>query len=222
MGIPDTVISDNGPQLISDEFANFEHLTTSPHHIRSNDKVESSVKAAKKMIKKAQKSGENQYLALLNIRNTPTEGMDSSSAQRLLGRQTETIIPTAQSLLKSRSTVLQQETDMLKKMQHRQAEYYNRSAKDLPNLHQGDTVRMKPFKLGVKSWKKAKVLGRLDERSYGVEDSDGTVYRRNRVHLRKTHEAPSHVLADQSMVTLSHDGSPVTPVDLIRPTTQVE
>ncbi|KAI0227259.1 hypothetical protein LSAT2_022263, partial [Lamellibrachia satsuma] len=62
------------------------------------------------------------------------------------------------------------------------------NAKDLPNLHQGDTVRMKPFKLGVKSWKKAKVLGRLDERSYEVEDSDGTVYRRNRVHLRKTHE----------------------------------
>ena len=95
---------------------------------------------------------------------------------------------------------------MLKRMQHRQAKYYNRSAKDLPNLHQGDTVRMKPFKLGVKSWKKAKVLGRLDERSYEVEDRDGTVYRQNHVHLRKTHEAPPHVLADQPMVTLSHDG----------------
>ena len=144
------------------------------------------------MIKKARKAGEDQYLALLNIRNTPTQGMDSSPAQRLLGRRTKTIIPTAQSLLESRSTVLQQETDMLKRMQHRQAKYYNRSAKDLPNLHQGDTVRMKPFKLGVKSWKKATVLGRLDERSYEVEDSDGPVYRRNRVHLRKTHGAPPH------------------------------
>ena len=91
MDIPDTVTSDNGPQLISDEFANFsrtwgfEHVTSSPHHSRSKGKVESSVKAAKKMIKKARKAGEDQYLALLNIRNTPTQGMDSSPAQRLLG-----------------------------------------------------------------------------------------------------------------------------------------
>ena len=207
MGIPDTVISDNGPQLIFANFSRtwgFEHVTTSPHHIRSNCKVESSVKAAKKIIKKERKAGEDQYLVLLNMRNTPTQGMESSSAQILLGRWTKTIIPTTQSLLESRSTVLQLETDMLKGMQHRQAKYYNRSAKDLPNLHKGDTVRIKPFKLGVKSWKKAKVLGSRGERSYEVEDSDGTVYRQNRVHLRKTHEAPPHLLADQTMVTLYH------------------
>ena len=48
---------------------------------------------------------------------------------------------------------------------------------------------MKPFKLGDKSWKKARVLDRLDERSYDVEDDDGSVYRRNRVHLRQSAEA---------------------------------
>ena len=56
-----------GVQLISDEFANFsrtlgfEHVTTSPHHSRSNGEVKSLVKAAKKMIKKARKVGEDQY-----------------------------------------------------------------------------------------------------------------------------------------------------------------
>ena len=49
---------------------------------------------------------------------------------------------------------------------------------------------MKPFRLGDKSWKKAKVVERLDDRSYEVEDTDGTVYRRNRVHLKKTCDAP--------------------------------
>ena len=192
MGIPDTVVSDNGPQFSSSDFAHFskkwgfEYTPSSPHHSRSNGKVESSVKSAKKMIRKAKKCGEDQYLALLNIRNTPSQGMDSSPAQRLLGRRTKTIIPTARSLLESRSTVTKQETDQLKMIQRRQAWYYDRSARDLPTLHEGDTVRMKPFSLGDKSWKKAKVVERLDDRSYEVEGTDGTVYRRNRVHLKKT------------------------------------
>ena len=36
------------------------------------------------------------------------------------------------------------------------------------------------------SWKQAKVVERLDDRSYDVDDTGGTVYRRNRVHPRKT------------------------------------
>ena len=196
MCIPDTVVSDNGPQFSSSDFAHFskkwgfEHTPSSPHHSRSNGKVESSVKSAKKMMRKAKKCGEDQYLALLNIRNIPSQGMDSSPAQRLLGRRTKAIIPTARSLLESRFSVTKQETDQLKMIQRRQARYYDRSARDLPTLHEGDTVRMKPFRLGDKSWKKAKVVKRLDDRSYEVEDTDGTVYRRNRVHLKKTCDAP--------------------------------
>ena len=49
---------------------------------------------------------------------------------------------------------------------------------------------MKPFKLGVKSWRKAQVTARLDERSYTVETDDGAVYRRNQQHLRKTPQPP--------------------------------
>ena len=56
-GIPDTVISDNGPQFASEVFANFSkewmfnHVTTSPYHSQSNGMVESSVKIAKKHTK---------------------------------------------------------------------------------------------------------------------------------------------------------------------------
>ena len=76
-------------------------------------------------------------------------------------------------------------------IQRRQARYYDRSARDLPALHEDrDTMRMKPFRLGDRSWEKAKVVERLDDRTYEVEDTDGTVCRRNRVHLKKTHDAP--------------------------------
>ena len=44
---------------------------------------------------------------------------------------------------------------------------------------------MKPFALGQKSWDKAQVTKRLDERSYEVQ-SRGTTFGRNRQHLVKT------------------------------------
>ena len=85
-GIPDTVVSDNGPQFSSQEFHEFpltwefNHVTSSPHHPKSNDKAESSVKAIKQLFKKAEQDGKDPWLALLDYRNTPTEGNNASPA----------------------------------------------------------------------------------------------------------------------------------------------
>ena len=49
-------------------------------------------------------------------------------------------------------------------------------------------MRMQPFKLGDKKWKKATITERLDERSYLLETPDGATYRRNRQHLKKSSE----------------------------------
>ncbi|XP_041362008.1 uncharacterized protein K02A2.6-like [Gigantopelta aegis] len=192
-GIPDYIVSDNGPQFSSDEFHKFmkkwgiTHTPTSPYNSKANGKVESAVKSAKRMLRKTSKSHEDQYLALLNIRNTPTQGVDSSPAQRLLGRRTKTILPTSRNLLKPGNIQNERETEQLRSNQKRQANYYNKSAHDLPVLKKGDTVRMKPFRTGEKFWKKAEVTRRLDERSYELRSGE-TFYRRNRVHLKKTHE----------------------------------
>ena len=51
-GIPDILISDNGPQLKSSEFIKFTR-TWQPHHSQSNGKVESAVKIVKSIIKKS-------------------------------------------------------------------------------------------------------------------------------------------------------------------------
>ena len=53
----------------------------------------------------------------------------------------------------------------------KEAEYYNRNARDLPAL-EGDVVRMQPFKLGQKEWKKETAKRRLGERSYEAETPD--------------------------------------------------
>ena len=97
-------MTENGPQFASEEFArfaqkyDFEHVTSSPNYPKSNGKVESAVKSAKRMLKKTRESGADQYLALLDIRNTPTKDLPSP-AQRLMNRRTRTRLPMTDRLL---------------------------------------------------------------------------------------------------------------------------
>ena len=168
----------------------FEHLTSSPGNSNANGKAESGVKTAKHLLWKSIRAGTDPYLAFLDYRNTPTQAMTTSPAQRLMGRRTKTLLPTAQSLLMPKTTQPGIEKSQLKERQQVQAKYYNRNTKDLPTLSEGDVVRMEPFKLGAKLWPKAQVTAKLDERSYMVETENGIVYRRNRQHLKKTSASP--------------------------------
>ena len=104
-GIPDTLITDNGPQFTTDEFRHFSrdweflHVLSSPHHHKSNGKVESAVKVAKSLLKKAQKDNKDPWLAILDQRNIPSKVLGTSSAQRLMKRRTRTLLPTATNLV---------------------------------------------------------------------------------------------------------------------------
>ena len=194
-GLPDVMVSDNGPPFQSHDFSDFttglgiQHQTISPYNSKANGKAESAVKTAKRMLKKCRKSGEDQCLALLNIRNTPTQGVDSSPVQRFLGRRTKTKLPTTHDALKPMQHQSKHEMQQLMLNQKRQAHYFNKHSKPLSELDEGDVVRMKPFRLGDDKWKKATVLRRLDERSYEVIHHN-QVYRRNREHLRSSRESP--------------------------------
>ena len=108
--------------------------------------------------------------------------------QRLPNRRTRTMLPTTDTLLQPKVVEREGEQVKMKKQQQRKALYYDRNARELLPLRNGETVRMKPFTRGDKSWKKATVKVRLDDRSYIVENQDGTSLRRNRVLLRKTIE----------------------------------
>ena len=101
-GIPHTLVSDNGPQYASAVFRKFAqnwqfvYETSSPGNSQANGAAEAAVKIAKRMLRKCKASKEDPYIGLLNIRNTPTEGMATSPAQRLFGRRTNTLLPTTQ------------------------------------------------------------------------------------------------------------------------------
>ena len=125
-GIPGILISDNGPQFSSSYFRTFirkwdiTHKTSSPGYPRSNGKVENNIKTAKNLMKKAYQANADPWLAILDFRNTPTQGMTTSPVQRLMSRRTRKLLTTATSLLKPKVT---QELEALRQAKERQKKY---------------------------------------------------------------------------------------------------
>ena len=190
-GIPSILVTDNAPNLTSDTMRNFtksyniHHVTSSPHHANANGMSESAVKTASRMIRKCNDSNSDLDMALLIHRNTPSEGMLTSPAQRLLGRRTRANLPITKDLLKP---PVKQEKQSIERKQMKSAEYYDKQAKPLKALTEGQAVRLKPFALGQRVWKKGEVMKRLDERSYEILTENGNLVRRNRVHIKPTNE----------------------------------
>ncbi|KAK3745971.1 hypothetical protein QZH41_004134 [Actinostola sp. cb2023] len=166
-GIPNELFSDNGPPFDSHEFREFANdyeftlTTSSPNYPQSNGRVENAVKTAKRLMKKTKEAGTDFYLALLDWRNTPTEGVNSSLAQRLYGRRTRTLLPTSATLLKPK--IPHNVRDKLLVKKELQTKYYNRHTRELPPLTPGDQVRIipKPNDRSTK-WTKAEVEEQVD------------------------------------------------------------
>ena len=163
----------------------FEHITSSPRYPRSNGKSESAGKVAKTLMMKSKDAKTDPYLALLELRNVPTEKMEYSPVQRLFGRRTRTKLPIAKRLLKPETCTRVVEKLLEKKA--RQAFYYDRGAKELKPLERGQVARI--HSPGYRKWKKAVVDDQTDVRSYAIRTEDGRRYRRNRSHLRTTTES---------------------------------
>ena len=90
-GIPMTLISDNGPPFNGEDFKafsvewDFHHVTSSPYHAQSNGRAENALKTCKSLLIKARADKRDPLLALLEWRNSPSEGMNASPVQLLYG-----------------------------------------------------------------------------------------------------------------------------------------
>lgn len=186
-GIPSVLVSDNGPQFSSHEFQKFTqkwnlvHNRIAPGNSRANGQAESAVKIIKSMMIKCRASNEDPYLGLLNIRNTPNEGLQTSPAQRLMGRRTQTMTPSTTSALKPSSIPVTEHSKMrLKRLQSAQTLC---ARKTLPPLKVGDNVRMEPID-GKREWREATVTKTLPFNTYEARDGNRH-FIRARKFLRK-------------------------------------
>ena len=187
-GVPDVLVSDNGPQFVSAELASFakkwkfEHVTSSPHYAQSNGKAENAVKTVKRLFTKCKEDGTSEFLALLDWRNTPSEGSGVSPAQRLMGRRCKTLLPMATSLLQPRHSIAHDHQAIVA-AKAKQSFYYDRHTLPLSKLESGDSVRIRLP--GEKSWTSGICHGYAGPRSYNV-CVGGNIYGRNRRDIRSS------------------------------------
>lgn len=111
-GLPVRICSDNGPPFSSkafkDVFASLQiqQVFSSPYHPRSNGMAERAVQEAKKLLIKCSRDKVSFCLALLERRNTPRDAHRKSPVQRLMGRQTRTLLPVTTSHMKPETVPL--------------------------------------------------------------------------------------------------------------------
>lgn len=138
---------------------------------------------AKKLLKKCSLRTPDFHMALLEWRNTPRDSVLKSPVQRLMGRQTRTLLPVPSSHLVPETVPSRAVRNRLQEIRQRQRIYYNRRSRHLPPLSPGQ--RVTTYDTHEKTWTPAVVLRPAETpRSVVVKTEEGT-----REHLR---DAPTH------------------------------
>ena len=228
-GVPETLVSDNGPQYSSAlfaEFANewkFTHLTSSPHHPESNGFAESMVKIVKQTLQCAKYSGSDPHLALLSYRSTPLDSKIASPAELLYRCRLQSTLP---SRLKNTAPDAEDTQEALS----------NRAGKSKANHDRTAGPERAPFYAGQdvsvwdtqrRLWLPAKIICRTADRAYLIKTPAGSQYTRTRDHLKarqatalQTPEEPEE-LEPPTPTTVPHTTTPTvaptTPATSDRP-----
>ena len=184
-GYPVTLVSDGAPNLTSEEFDNFlknhciMHVNSSAYFAQSNGMVEKAVQTCKKLIIKASENNSDIFKSLHAYRTSPL-ACGLSPAQLFFGRRLRGKLPIAAPLLETSSSNFarnfEKEREVYKK-------YYDRGTKPLKPLHINDRVRI--FDSTSKTWGDVGHVMQYDgPRSYIVKTDNGSLFKRNRVHLK--------------------------------------
>ena len=157
-GIPNIVMSDNGGEFSSMEFANFsknydfKHVTSSPLFAQSNGKVEKAVQDVINILKKSLLSGNDPYLAMLEYRNTPIDG-ENSPANVFFNRDLRGILPVTEQRFKKTSFNKSKFNNFIKNSHVQQKRFFDRRAVQNPrNFRKNDLIWVQVTKKSVGTW----------------------------------------------------------------------
>ena len=191
-GVPIRFRSDNGPQYHAYEFKSFckdwniEHSPSTPYYPLSNVHAEAAVGAMKDLLFKCTENGklnETKFLSgLLEWRNTPSDD-GFSPAQKLYGRDMRSLLPTHHNAFDLKWKKMSNLKDVKTALKHKQADIYNKNAKDIVEIKNGEKVRIQnPIS---KLWDKVGVVVEVAKhRQYTVKLPSGKLFKRNRRYLR--------------------------------------
>ncbi|KAK7111385.1 hypothetical protein V1264_011026 [Littorina saxatilis] len=178
-GVPQSVITDNGPQFKNEEFRKFastygfDHTTSSPYYPPANGKAERAVETVKNLLKKA----DDPYIAIMMYRATPLQ-IGKSPAELLMGRKIRTIVPyiSRNFMRKSQGSLEVAKADAEQKMKMKVNFDRAHRARVAPELVPGQPVLVGP------TGQQGVITKTLPFRSYEVQTPSDSK-RRNRRHL---------------------------------------
>lgn len=193
-GLPERIISDNGPQFSSEEFQQFcakngiKHRTSAPYKPSTNGQAERVVQILKSAIKQAKITKENVDAViaryLLVYRNTPHTTTGESPAMLLMKRRLRTRLDLIKPSLRSHVEGKQGYT--IDKTSHRQ----------LREFHTGENVMARNYAEGRK-WMHGNVTKVLGSRHY-IVDVQGRQWKRHVDQLIKSDQAQREVSTSAS------------------------
>ena len=203
-GVPEQLVSDNGPQFTSEEFSYFlqsngvQHLHTTPYHPATNGLAERFVQTFKSPMQTGNANlsiHARMQNFLLTFRNTPHATTKASPAQLLLQRTLRTRLDLIRP--STRSVVQQQQCTQA-------SNTLFQPAHDLPV---GATAMVRDYRPGHPRW----ISGRVSAKEglyYQVEVYPGTHWRRHIDQIRPTAANPE---TPPVLTALSQPSTPVTP-----------
>ena len=180
-GLPEEVVSDNGPQFVSNEFAEFmtnngiKHTLVPPYHAQSNGEAERSVRVVKEALVKQVLEGDKSRsmkhrLAdfLLRYRTTPHSTTGSTSAELLMRGRLRTRL----------SLVKPDLAQVVESKQNKQKEYKDLKCRKDRQFSENNTVRVRNTQANSSNerWILGRVVKVCEPRTYLVKTGYKTRY----------------------------------------------
>jgi transposase InsO family protein len=170
-GLPEVLVSDNGPCFASDEFGSFctangiRHLRTAPYHPASNGLAERAVQTVKQGLLKQQ--GDDIHIRLdrflLNYRRTPQSTTNTTPAELLFCRAIRTRLDWLRPSLESAIHAKQEKWSCVNK-------------RDRPPFECGDSIMARNYGAGPR-WMPAVVADKRSPHSILVKSHSGVHHR---------------------------------------------
>ncbi|XP_046565949.1 uncharacterized protein K02A2.6-like [Haliotis rubra] len=178
-GLPQQLVSDNGPQFVSSEFQQFmarngvQHITSSPYHPETNGLAERFVQTLKQSLRESVSNSNaplQQQLSvfLMRYRNTPHSTTKEAPAVLLIGRR-----------LRSRLDLLKPNIAMtVAEAQEKQIQERGAGKVRTDTFEPNQPVLARNYREGAK-WVPGTVVDKSGPVSYKVQVNPGSVWRRH-------------------------------------------
>ena len=177
-GLPEQIVSDNGPQFTSDEFKWFYksngicHITSAPYHPSTNGAIERAVQTMKKSLKSTvNESGTIQTKLsrfLMSYRTTTHTTTEETPAEMFLRRPIRTTLD----LLKPNLE------DKITQKQDSQKRFHDNAGNKMREFTLGQYVLVENLRNTTPKWISGKVIAKTGPLSYKVE-IDGVIRRQH-------------------------------------------